>query len=89
MLKPCYRCSNDWGEHEHPVISVSDAPAMPEIVYFGDGKYGLGDGTCLNMVTISCRNCGFAVSCISQDASEARRFAHKWWDEAQKEARDD
>lgn len=86
MLKPCYRCYNDWGEHEPPVIFASDAPALPEFVYFGDGKYGISDGARLNMVTISCRNCGFAVSCISQDASEARRLAHKWWDEAQKEA---
>lgn len=88
MVKPCYRCYNDWGEHEFPVISASDAP-IPAFVYFGDGKYGLGDGARLNMVTISCQNCGFAVSCISQDVGEARRLAHKWWDEAQKEARDD
>ena len=76
MVKPCYRCYNDWGEHEFPVISASDAPALPEFVYYGDGIYELSDGAPLNTVTISCRNCGFAVSCISQDVSEARRLAH-------------
>ena len=88
MVNPCYRCYNDWGEHEFPVISASDAP-MPALVYFGDGNYGLGDVARLSTVTFSCQNCGFAVSCISQDVGEARRLAHKWWDEAQKEARDD